>query len=104
MPQASPELSNARDAAIARKDAAVAEAHAEYQRDRKAEDRRHAEVFNRIRETYKAAWEAAKASRPNYEAAEEKRKAAIAEAEQQLDADIRSLFLEHGISPDTRHN
>ena len=98
MPQASPELSTARDAAIARKDAAVAEAHAEYQRDRKAEDRRHGEVFNRIRETYKAAWEAAKASRPNYEAAEEKRKAAIAEAEEQFAAELKELFLKHGIT------
>ena len=101
--QASPELSTATDAAIARKDAAFAEAHAEYQRDRKAEDRRHGEVFNKIRDTYKAAWEAAKASRPNYEAAEEKRKAAIAEAEQQFAAELKEIFLKHGIT-DQRHS
>ena len=55
-------------------------------------------MFNRIRDTYKAAWEAAKASRPNYEAAEEKRKTAIAEAEQQFAAELREVFLRHGIT------
>src|SRR5207302_10702996 len=103
--QASEAMSQARAEALARRDARLAAIHECYREECKADDLRHDEEYTKARDRAQDELaRLAKRPRPDHSAAKARQDAEITEAEQQLEADICSLFLEHGISPDTRHN
>ena len=85
----------AKQEAQQRRDAAIAAAAEQFRLDCAADGREHAAVFDRIREDYRLAWEAAKARpAPTHDAAKAKRDAAIAQAERQYEAELQALFLQ----------
>jgi hypothetical protein len=88
------ELAELRNAAIKLRDAKVDEANEQFTKDRAEEDRRHDAVFDKCREDYEAA---RKRPRPTYDLSKRCRDERIAEADRQLDATIRVLYVAAGV-------
>jgi hypothetical protein len=86
-----------RQEAQQRRDVKVREAAAQYEADKADDDRLFNAVFDAIREQCRRDWEAAKQRpKPTYEAAKAKMDAAVADADRQLEAELREAFLKIG--------
>jgi hypothetical protein len=93
-------LAECRTEAIQKRDAAIAAISERYAEECRAEDAEFDAEFDRVREELERV---RKRPRPTYDVAKSRRDMAIAEAERQLDADIKALFLQHGVT-DNRYN
>jgi hypothetical protein len=83
-----------RNQAIARRDAGIAEANAQFDADRKAEDEAFDLVFDRARDAYEAA---KKRLRPTYDLAKRKRDQAVIDVDQVFDTAMRAIYDQHGV-------
>jgi hypothetical protein len=95
-----PSLGELRNAAIAKRDAAVAEATAQFATDRAAEDRAFDLVHDLARDAYEAA---RKRPRPDYFLAKARHQEALAQADKELDAEIVEIYRLHGVIDDPRY-
>jgi hypothetical protein len=83
-----------RNRAIARRDAGIAEANAQFAADRKAEDLAFDKVFDDARDAYESA---KKRTRPTYDLAKLKRDQAVVDVDQVFDAEMRAIYDQHGV-------
>jgi|ERR1700719_2207745 hypothetical protein len=93
-------LAECRTEAIQKRDAAIAAINERYAEECHAEDAEFDAEFDRVREEFERV---RKRPRPTHDVARARRDAAIAEGERQLDADIKALFLQHGVTDNRYH-
>ena len=95
-----PTMAELRNAAIDKRNAIHAEIQAAFMEECKNDDARFDAEFDRVREEFERV---RKRPRPTHHVARARRDNAIADAERQLDADIKALFLQYGVS-ENRYN
>ena len=93
-------LAECRTVAIQKRDATIAAINERHAEECRAEDAAFDAEFDRVREEFERV---RKRPRPTHDVARARRDAATAKAERQLDADIKALFLQHGVT-DNRYN
>lgn len=93
-------LAECRAEAINKRDATIDAINERFAAECRAEDAGFDAEFDRVREEFERV---RKRPRPTHDVAKARRDAALAQAEQQVDADLKALFLQHGVS-DNRYN